>query len=159
MPRRKPGLTLAARRVAYAKRVVADQRQLVATLKASGRPTSAAERALSSYVSSLKHLEDREQGIRQSDEDKMGEIARGPIAVLLVARTEPSPLVGAKLTHITESFYGARARNRASSASNSAMRRSRAASATASKRCGMCCEQFASHAETAKMITRSGRAL
>ena len=81
------------------------------------------------------------------------------IATLLVARTEPSPLVSAELANITESFYDARARNRASSASSSAMRRSRATSAAASKRCGICCEQFASHAETAKMITRSGRAL
>ena len=90
-------------------------------------------------------------------------VAEDPKATLpdrrIARRTEPSPLIGAELTHITESFYGARARNRASSASNSAMRRSRAASAAASKRCGMCCEQFASHAETAKRITRSGRAL
>ena len=67
MPRKKPKLILAADRVAEARKIVADQRELSMTLKASGRPTLQAEQALSTYVSSLKHLEDHERRIREED--------------------------------------------------------------------------------------------
>jgi hypothetical protein len=46
MPRRDPELTVAAHRAAEARRIVAGQRLLIETLKASGRPTEEAEVAL-----------------------------------------------------------------------------------------------------------------
>lgn len=70
MPRKKPKLILAADRVAKATKIIADQRELIMTLKASGRPTLQAEQVLSTYVSSLKHLEDHERRIREEDKAK-----------------------------------------------------------------------------------------
>jgi len=73
MPRKKPKLIVAAHRVAEARRIVAEQHQLIAKLKAFGRPTLDAERTLQMYVGSLKHLEDYERKIRMEDKAKTGE--------------------------------------------------------------------------------------
>jgi len=73
MPRKKPKLIVAADRVAEARRIVAEQRQLVAKLKAFGRSTLDAERTLQMYVGSLKHLEDYERKIRMEDKAKTRE--------------------------------------------------------------------------------------
>ena len=73
MPRKKPKLIVAAHRVAEARRIVAEQHQLIAKLKAFGRPTLDAERTLRMYVGSLKHLEDYERKIRMEDKAKTGE--------------------------------------------------------------------------------------
>ncbi len=64
---------MAAHRVAEARRIVAEQHQIIAKLKAFGRPTLDAEIALGMYVSSLKHLEDHEHKIRTEDKVKTGE--------------------------------------------------------------------------------------
>ncbi len=77
MPRKKPKLILAAHRVAEARQIVADVGELIVTLKASGRPTLDAERALQTYVSSLKHLEDHERRVRKEGEAKKRK-AKGP---------------------------------------------------------------------------------
>ena len=73
MPRKKPGSILAAQRTAKARQIVAAQHALIAKLKTSGKSTLDAERSLSTYVSSLKHLEDREREIKQSNKVKTGE--------------------------------------------------------------------------------------
>jgi hypothetical protein len=76
MPRKKPGLILAARRTAKARQIVAAQHALIVKLKTSGKSTLDAERSLSTYASSLKHLEDRECEVKQSDKVKTGEIKK-----------------------------------------------------------------------------------
>jgi hypothetical protein len=76
MPRKKTKFIVAAHWVAEARRIVADQRELIMTLKASGRSTLAAERALQTDLGSLKHLEDHECRIREEDKAKRGETKR-----------------------------------------------------------------------------------
>ena len=61
---------MAAQRTAKAGRIVAAQHALIVKLKTSGKSTLDAERSLSTYVSSLKHLEDREREVKQSDKVK-----------------------------------------------------------------------------------------
>jgi hypothetical protein len=73
MPRKKAKLIVAAHQVAEASRIVAEQHQLIAKLKAFKRPTLDAERALKAYLSSLKHLEDHERKIRMEDKPKKRE--------------------------------------------------------------------------------------
>jgi hypothetical protein len=73
MPRKKTKFIVAAHWVAEARRIVADQRELIMTLMASRRPTLEAERALQTYLSALKHLEDNERRIREEDKAKRGE--------------------------------------------------------------------------------------
>ena len=73
MPRKQPKLILAAFRVAEARRIVANQRGLIAVLQAKGEPTFEAEGLLQVYLSSLKLLEDRECKIRQERKAKKGE--------------------------------------------------------------------------------------
>jgi hypothetical protein len=93
MPRKKPKLILAADRVAKARKIVADRRELIMTLKASGRSTLAAEHTLQIFVSSLKHLEDHERRIREEDKAKPRETKkvwrirnRTPVRQVSVAR-------------------------------------------------------------------------
>jgi hypothetical protein len=64
---------LAAFRVAKAKRIVADQRVLIARLRAAGQPTLDAESSLQIYLSALKLLEAPEQRIREENKTKKGE--------------------------------------------------------------------------------------
>jgi hypothetical protein len=73
MPRKQPKLILAAHRVAEARRIVANQRGLIAMLKAKGGSTLDAEGMLEVYLSSLKLLEDHEWKIRQEREAKKRE--------------------------------------------------------------------------------------
>ncbi len=73
MPRKQPKLILAAYRAAEARRIVVNQRGLIAMLKSRGEPTIEAEGMLEVYLSSLKLLEDREYKIRQDRKIKKGE--------------------------------------------------------------------------------------
>ena len=73
MPRKQPKLILAALRAAEARRIVANQRGLIAVLKAKGESTLQAEATLQMYLSSLKLLEDHEWKIRQERKAKKGE--------------------------------------------------------------------------------------
>jgi hypothetical protein len=57
MPRRNPKLILAAKRAAEGRRIVARQEQLIAGLKADGRPIEEAELYLKAYIEALKPLE------------------------------------------------------------------------------------------------------
>jgi hypothetical protein len=57
MPRRNPKLILAAKRAAEGRRIVARQEQLIAGLKAAGRPIEEAELYLKAYIEALKPLE------------------------------------------------------------------------------------------------------
>jgi hypothetical protein len=73
MPRKKTKSIVAAHWAAEARRIVADQNELIMTLEASGRSALAAERALQTYLSALKHLEDHERRIGEEDKGKKGE--------------------------------------------------------------------------------------
>jgi len=73
MPRKKANLIVAAHRAAEARRIVADQHALIGRLKASGHPTLDAERALQTYLSSLRHLEDHEDKVRTEGKAKKRE--------------------------------------------------------------------------------------
>ncbi len=73
MPRRDPKLTVAAHRAAEARRIVAGQRLLIETLKASGRPTEEAEVALQLYLSALDVLELHERKLREQGRAKRRE--------------------------------------------------------------------------------------
>jgi hypothetical protein len=65
MPRQDPKLIVAAARAAEARRIVAGQRLLIETLKASGKAAQDAEVVLQLYMSALKVLEGHEQRLRQ----------------------------------------------------------------------------------------------
>ncbi len=73
MPRKNPKLVVAATRVAEARRIVAGQRLLIETLKASGQPTHDAEVSLALYVSALKVLESHEFKLREERSAKRRE--------------------------------------------------------------------------------------
>jgi hypothetical protein len=77
MPRKKQKLIVAAHRVAEARRMIANLNDRIVTLKASGRPTLEAERALETYVSSLKHLEDHERRVKEQNKTKKHETKKG----------------------------------------------------------------------------------
>ena len=62
----------AAFRVARAKRIVADQRVLIANLRAAGQPTLDAESSLQIYLTALKSLEDHERKIQEENKAKRG---------------------------------------------------------------------------------------
>lgn len=64
---------MAANRVAEARRIVVEQSDLIARLKASDDPALDAERALQSYLSSLEHLEDYERKIKREGQAKKRE--------------------------------------------------------------------------------------
>ncbi len=70
MPRKQPKLILAAYRAAEARRIVANQRGLIAVLQAKGEPTREAEGLLEVYLSSLKLLEDHEWKMSKSAKRK-----------------------------------------------------------------------------------------
>jgi len=56
MVRRRPIAIVAAARVVFARRIVADQQQTIEKLKVLGQPTLDAQNALQTYVSLLEHL-------------------------------------------------------------------------------------------------------
>jgi hypothetical protein len=64
-------------RTAEAKRIVAAQHQYITMLKATGAPTLEAERSLSTYESSLRHLEEHEAKLRKEHRDKYREEPEG----------------------------------------------------------------------------------
>jgi len=66
-------LILAAYRAAEARRIVANQRGLIAMLKSKGEPTVEAEGMLEVHLSSLELLEDHEYKIRRERKIKKGE--------------------------------------------------------------------------------------
>ena len=68
--RKKTKFIVAARRAGEARQMVANQHALIARLKASGHPTLDAERALRTYISALKHLEDHERRVRKEGKAK-----------------------------------------------------------------------------------------
>jgi hypothetical protein len=73
MPRKEAKLIVAAQHAAQARRIVANQRVLIATLKAKGEPTVDAEGVLEVYLSSHKLLEDHEWEIRKERKAKKRE--------------------------------------------------------------------------------------
>jgi hypothetical protein len=73
MPRNQPKLILAGHRAAEARRIVENQRGLIAVLKVKGESTLRAEATLQMYLSSLKLLEDHEWKIRQERKAKRRE--------------------------------------------------------------------------------------
>jgi hypothetical protein len=56
---------VAVQRVAVARKIVADQHKVIGTLRAAGPPTHEEEKALQTYLSALRHLEERERKIRE----------------------------------------------------------------------------------------------
>ncbi len=65
MPRKHATLVAAAERVAVARRLVANQQDLIARLKALKQPTVYAEMQLQTYRSALRHLETHESKTKQ----------------------------------------------------------------------------------------------
>ncbi len=65
MQRKRAELAFAEQRVAAAKKIVADQRELIATLTASGQSVIDATKALQVYLGMLKHLEDYKRGVKK----------------------------------------------------------------------------------------------
>ena len=65
MPRKHAILVAAAKRVAVARRLIADQQDLIARLRALKQPTTDAEAMLQTYRSAPRHLEDHEDKIKQ----------------------------------------------------------------------------------------------
>jgi hypothetical protein len=63
MPKRKL-MIVAERRAAGARRIVSAQRKLVKRLEAAGQSTLAAEQALATFVSALRHLEAHKRRVR-----------------------------------------------------------------------------------------------
>ncbi len=78
MPRKQPKLILATHRAAEARRIVANQRGLIAMLKSKRQPTVEAEGILEVYLSSLKLLEDHEYKFRRDRKIKKGRNQKGP---------------------------------------------------------------------------------
>jgi hypothetical protein len=80
MPRKSPRVIFAAIRTAEARRIVAAQRDLIERLAAAEDPAVAdAERALSTYESALRHLEDHERKIRMERKARLSETKKSKI--------------------------------------------------------------------------------
>ena len=92
MPRKKRKLIMAAQRAAEARRIVADLNDRIVTLKASERPTLEAERALETYISSLRHLEGYERRIREEDKAKKRETKKRDRQRSIDAISDQQPL-------------------------------------------------------------------
>ena len=69
-------MILAAHRMAEARRIVADQHELIEKLKASKQPVFGAERSLQIYLSSLKLLEVQERSIKEERRTKKSAIKK-----------------------------------------------------------------------------------
>ena len=69
----RPKLVVAELRSAQARRIVANQRDLIARLKAAGHPTSDAEQRLQTYLSMLEHLEAHQRKHRDERRTKKAE--------------------------------------------------------------------------------------
>ena len=86
MPRKSPKLILATERAAEARRIVTRQEQLVAGLRATGRPTLEAELYLQAYIEALKPLRgsrakakrERRAKRYQTEKEKLSDWQKGP---------------------------------------------------------------------------------
>ena len=76
MPRKHATLVAAAKRIAVARRLIVDQQDLIARLRASKQPTADAEAMLQTYRSALRHLEDHEDKIKQDLKARTGRTRR-----------------------------------------------------------------------------------
>jgi hypothetical protein len=72
MPRKQAILVAATKRVAVARRLIVDQQDLIARLRALKQPTTDAEAMLQTYRSALRHLEDHEDKIKQGLKPRIG---------------------------------------------------------------------------------------
>jgi hypothetical protein len=72
MPREHATLVLAAQRAAEARRIISDQRALIAKLRTSKLPADEAETKLQTYLSALQHIEDHERKIKEGLMAKIG---------------------------------------------------------------------------------------
>jgi hypothetical protein len=72
MRRKHATLVAAAERVAVARRLIVDQQNLIARLKALKQPTADAEATLQTCRSALRHLEDHEDKIKQDLKARIG---------------------------------------------------------------------------------------
>jgi len=70
-------LVVAEGRTAEARQIVAQQSELIAKLKSSGQPSLAAESALLTYISALKHLEAHEAIVRADVNARKHETKKG----------------------------------------------------------------------------------
>lgn len=66
MPRQRPKLIIALKRVGVARQIIANQHVLIANLSAARQSTVTAETALQIYLSALKHIEDHEQKLARN---------------------------------------------------------------------------------------------
>jgi hypothetical protein len=66
MRRQQAILVAATKRVSVARRLIVDQQDLIARLRALKQPTTDAEAMLQTYRSALRHLEDHEDKIKQA---------------------------------------------------------------------------------------------
>ena len=73
MPKKSSKLIVLAQHIACARRIVADQRALLAKLQTTGQPMTEAEGTLQTYRSALHHLESHERKMRADAKAKKGE--------------------------------------------------------------------------------------
>ena len=76
LPAKNPKLIVTATRAAEARRIIANQDELIASLKASAQSTLDAEKSLKSYISALKHLQGHERRMRKENTIKKGETSK-----------------------------------------------------------------------------------
>jgi hypothetical protein len=77
MPRKKPKLAVLADRIATATRIIESQRALLKRLRAGKQATVEVEGALQTYTSSLTHLLDHADRMRDEAQAKKGETKMG----------------------------------------------------------------------------------
>jgi len=73
MPKKRPKLVALVKRIAAVRRIVDQQQALLERLRITGQPTTEAEGALRTYVSSLTYLMDHERRMREDAQAKKGE--------------------------------------------------------------------------------------
>jgi hypothetical protein len=78
MPMNRPKLTVLARRIATARRIIVAQQALLERLRVSGEPTFEAKAALRTYTSALMHLLAHADRMRQEALAKKGETSATP---------------------------------------------------------------------------------
>lgn len=74
-------LFLAGHRAAKARRIVADQRELIAKLKVWGQSTLDAEWLLQYYIGALGRLEDHERRIKEENEAEKRETKKSQLKI------------------------------------------------------------------------------
>jgi hypothetical protein len=78
MPKKSPKLIATAIRTMEARRIVAEQQMLIVRLQNAGEPTLEAEKALQTYESAVRHLEEHERMVREHLKSKIGETRKKP---------------------------------------------------------------------------------